>query len=350
MAKTAKKKSIAPLRIAIVGATGTVGSTLISILEERSFPLKSLFLLASARSEGEICEFKGKTYEIQNLEKFDFRQAQIVFFCAGAEVSKKFIPKAVAAGSIVIDKSSQYRNDKAVPLVVLEVNPKELKTFKNKNIIANPNCTTIPIAVALKPIYDAVGIKRINIATYQSVSGAGTEGIETLAEQTARLLNGQPMEVKVFSQQMAFNVIPHIDVLEDNGYTREEMKMILELRKIFGDPKLAVNPTAVRVPVFYGHSIAVHVETKRKISAAQAKKLLAKAPGVKLMDGKIPYATPVQEAAGHDEVFVGRVREDLSTKMGLNLWIVTDNLRKGAALNAIQIAEELAATVFNKKE
>lgn len=327
--------------VALIGATGLVGSTVLDILEQRSFPISKLYLLASSRSAGEICEYKGKTYEVQDLASFDFNQTQLAFFCAGNEVSAKYVPLAVAAGNVVIDKSSYYRYDEEVPLIVPEVNLAKLAQHKKKNIIANPNCTSIPIAVALKPIYDAVGIKRINLATYQAVSGAGKAAVEELATQTISLLNGQEAQIGVFAQQIAFNVLPQIDEFQENGYTREEMKLVWELQKIFNDKKLAINPTAVRVPVFYGHSIAVHLETKKKITLAEAQELLAKAPGVKLISGKVPYPTPVREAAGEDFVYVGRLREDLSSKNGLNLWVVTDNLRKGAALNAVQIAENL---------
>ncbi|MEO8401338.1 MAG: aspartate-semialdehyde dehydrogenase [Gammaproteobacteria bacterium] len=327
--------------IAIIGATGIVGSTTLSILEERKFPVNKIFLLASKRSAGDTVDFKGKPYFVEDLAEFDFSQTQICFFCAGNDVSEEYAPKAAALGNVVIDKSSHFRYDDDVPLVVPEVNEAALKKFSKKNIIASPNCNTIPVVVALKPIYDAVGIARINIATYQSVSGTGKDAVTELAEQTAQLLNGLPVKPKIYSQQIAFNVLPHCDEMQENGYTREEMKIVWETHKILNDKKIAINATAVRVPVFFGHSAAVHIETKEKITMQQALDLLANAPGIKLATGKHQYPSPVHDAAGKDEVFVGRVREDISHKKGLNLWVVADNLRKGAALNAVQIAEKL---------
>lgn len=326
--------------IAIVGATGVVGKTILSILEERQFPVENLFLLASKRSVGELCDFNGKTYMVEHLESFDFRQTQICFFCAGNDISAGYAPKAAKLGNIVIDKSSYFRYDPDVPLVVPEVNAHALKDFRKKNIIANPNCNTIPIVMAVKPIYDAVGIRRMNVATYQSVSGSGKEAITELAEQTIELLNGRPIKPRVYSQQIAFNVIPCIDDFEENGYTREEMKVVWETQKILNDCEIAINPTAVRVPVFYGHSAAVHLETHEKISAKDAMALISKMPGVKVLKGH-HYPTPAHDAAGKDEVFVGRIREDISHPHGLDLWIISDNLRKGAALNAVQLLEKL---------
>src|SRR3990167_4590913 len=329
--------------VAIVGATGIVGSMALSILEERQFPINKLFLIASKRSVGEVLTFKNQTYLVEDLTEFDFKQTDICFFCTSNDISAEYAPKAAALGNVVIDKSSYFRYAEEIPLIVPEVNEDVLKKYlrKKKNIIANPNCSTIPIVVALKPIYDAVGISRINIATYQSVSGSGKGAVIELAEQTALLLNGRPIKPKVYPQQIAFNVLPHCDELQENGYTKEEMKIVWEIQKILDDKKIAINPTAVRVPVFYGHSAAVHIETKEKLSASQAHDLLAKATGVKLMTGKHQYPSPVHDATGKDDVFVGRLREDLSHKKGLNLWVVTDNLRKGAALNAVQIAEKL---------
>lgn len=333
----------ATYNVAIIGATGIVGTTVLSILEERKFPVGKLYLLASKRSVGDALEFKNKSHYVEDLADFDFNQTQICFFCTSNEISAEYAPKAAACGNVVIDKSSNFRYDADIPLIVPEVNEAALANFKKKNIIANPNCNTIPVVVALKPIYDAVGMTRMNIATYQSVSGSGKDAVTELAEQTALLLNGKPIKPKIYSQQIAFNVLPHCDELQENGYTREEMKIVWETQKILDDKKIAINPTAVRVPVFFGHSAAVHIETKDKISAKQAMDLLANAPGVKLMTGKHQYPSPVRDAAGKDEVFVGRVREDLSHKKGLSLWVVTDNLRKGAALNAVQIAETLIA-------
>jgi len=329
--------------VAVVGATGAVGEVMMSILAERNFPIGNLYPLASSRSAGSTVNFKGKNITVGNLEEFDFTKVQIGLFSPGASVSAIYAPKAGEAGCVVIDNTSQFRQDKDIPLVVPEVNPHAIAQYKNRHIIANPNCSTIQMLVALKPIYDAVGIKRINVATYQSVSGSGKEAIDELHEQTVHLLNLKPIEIKVYPKQIAFNVLPHIDVFMDNGYTKEEMKMVWETQKIFEDDSILVNPTAVRVPVFYGHSEAVHIETRDKITADQAAKLLAKAPGVVLLDERKAggYPTAVTEAAGKDPVFVGRIREDISHSNGLNLWIVADNIRKGAALNAVQIAEIL---------
>jgi len=327
--------------ICIVGATGLVGGTLLSILEKQHFPFNKLFLLASENSVGKSLPFRNEYLPIHDLKTFDFSQCKIAFFCVGNDLAAEYAPKATKAGSMVIDKSFYYRNNDQVPLVIPEVNPDALIDCRKLNIIANPNCNTIPVAVGLKPIYDAVGISRINIATYQSVSGTGKDAITELREQSARLLSGQEAQPKVYSQQIAFNVLPHIDDFQENGYTREEMKIVWEMRKIFNDNSLAINPTAVRVPVFYGHAAAVHIETKDKITTAQAIALLKNAPGVKLIEGEFPYPTPAKDASGNDAVYIGRVREDISHPNGLNLWIVADNLRKGAALNALQIAEQL---------
>lgn len=327
--------------VAIVGATGLVGSTLLSLLENKLFPVSDLFLVASRQSAGKRLAFDGNDYLVHALDDFDFSRTKIAFFCVGNDLAAMYAPKAAAAGNIVIDKSFYYRNNVDVPLVIPEVNPEALALCKKLNIIANPNCNTIPVAVALKPIYDAVGITRMNIATYQSVSGTGKEAIAELIEQTKQVLENKPTDPKIYPHQIAFNVLPHIDEFQENGYTREEMKMIWELRKIFNDPSLAINPTAVRVPVFRGHAAAVHIETRDKITAAQAKKILAHAPGVVLSTAEMPYHTPAKDADGNDSVYIGRIREDLSHPNGLNLWIVADNLRKGAALNAIQIANQL---------
>jgi aspartate-semialdehyde dehydrogenase len=327
--------------VAVAGATGAVGETMIAILEERNFPVDKLYPLASSRSVGKSIRFKGQTLKVQDLEQFDFTDVQIGLFSPGASISKVHAPRAGAAGCVVVDNTSQFRYEADIPLVVPEVNPHAIADYKNHNIIANPNCSTIQMLVALKPIYDAVGIERINVATYQSVSGTGKEAIEELASQTAALLNGKPITCEVYPKQIAFNVLPHIDVFMDNGYTKEEMKMVWETRKIFEDEQILVNPTAVRVPVFYGHSEAVHIETRDKITAEQAHELLKKAPGIVLMDERKAggYPTAVPDAAGTDPVFVGRIREDISHPRGLNLWVVSDNIRKGAALNSIQIAE-----------
>lgn len=331
--------------VAVVGATGAVGETMIEILEQRNFPVGKLYPLASSRSAGKTLVFKGKAYLIEDLADFDFKKAQIGLFSAGGSLSEEFAPKAAAAGCIVIDNTSHFRYDEDIPLIVPEVNPGALDQYTNRNIIANPNCSTIQMLVALKPIYDAVGIERINVATYQAVSGTGKEAIEELATQTAKLLNGQSADCNVYPKQIAFNALPQIDVFMENGYTKEEMKMVWETKKIFDDESIVVNPTCVRIPVFYGHSEAVHIETKDKISVEQVRALLKKAPGVKIMDNRVNggYPTAVTESAGKDPVFVGRIREDISHPRGLNLWVVADNVRKGAALNSVQIAEMLIA-------
>ena len=329
--------------VAIVGATGAVGEVMLEILEARNFPVRELYLLASERSEGKKLQFRGKSVTVQNLKTFDFSQVQIGLFSAGGSISAEFAPKAAAAGCIVIDNTSQFRREEDIPLVVPEVNPHKISEYGGRRIIANPNCSTIQMLVALKPIYDAVGISRINVATYQAVSGQGKSGVEALATETAKLLNAQPIEQDVFPQQIAFNAIPLIGDIQENGYSMEEMKMVWETRKIFEDELIQVNPTCVRIPVFFGHSEALHIETKKAISAAQATELLASAPGVEVIDERLgpDFPTPVRDAAGTDPVFVGRIRKDVSTKSGLNLWVVSDNVRKGAALNSIQIAEVL---------
>lgn len=328
--------------VAILGATGLVGKHLIEILEQRDFPVKRLIPLASSRSAGGFVTFKGKQIEVLDADKFDWSEAQIGLFSAGGSISAIYAPKAAEAGCVVIDNTSHYRYEADIPLVVPEVNPQAIADYRNRNIIANPNCSTIQMLVALKPIHDAVGISRINVCTYQSVSGAGQQGIEALAKETAQLLNGRPVEGDgKFSRQIAFNVIPQIDVFMDNGYTKEEMKMHWETQKIMGDDSISVNATAVRVPVFYGHAEAVHLETRHPISVEQVKALLANAPGVVLMDDNADFPTQVGNAQGVDEVFVGRIRQDISHENGINLWVVADNVRKGAATNSIQIAEHL---------
>jgi len=333
------------VNVAIVGATGAVGEAMREILEERKFPVGNLVLLASERSEGKRLQFRGKSVQVQRLDQFDFAGTQIGLFSAGAALSADFAPRAAAAGCTVIDNTSQFRYDDDVPLVVPEVNGHRLSDTIPRNIIANPNCSTIQMVVALKPIHDAVRVRRINVATYQAVSGAGAGGVRELAGQTADLLNAKPISPRVMPKQIAFNAIPHIDKFQDNGYTREEMKMVWETRKILEDDSILVNPTCVRIPVFYGHSEAVHIETERKITAAEVRELLRSAPGVTLIDDPAGggYPTAVDNAAGADAVFVGRVREDLSHPTGINMWIVSDNVRKGAALNSVQIAEVLLA-------
>jgi aspartate-semialdehyde dehydrogenase len=329
--------------VAVVGATGAVGETMISILEERNFPVGKVYALASERSAGKRIPFKGESLVVEDLATFDFSKVQIGLFSPGASVSAVYAPKAAATGCVVIDNTSQFRYDDDIPLVVPEVNPEKVADYVNRGIIANPNCSTIQMLVALKPIYDEVGISRINVATYQAVSGTGKEAIEELATQTANLLNAKPVTPSVYPKQIAFNVLPQIDVFTDNGYTKEEMKMVWETRKIMGDDSIQVNPTAVRVPVFFGHSEAVHIETRNKISVDRVRELLEAAPGVTVIDDRSNggYPTAVTESSGHDDVYVGRIREDISHPMGIDLWVVGDNVRKGAALNSVQIAEVL---------
>jgi aspartate-semialdehyde dehydrogenase len=333
-------------KVAMVGATGAVGEAVLSILKERQFPVSELVPLASERSAGELVEFGARHATVKNLADYDFAGVDIAFFSAGASVSKLHAPRAAAAGAVVIDNTSEFRYQDDIPLVVSEVNPHAIARYTARGIIANPNCSTMQMLVALAPIHRAAGITRINVATYQSVSGAGRSGIEELGRQTAALLNFQDHPPKKFSKQIAFNVIPHIDDFQANGYTKEEMKMVWETRKILEDDSIQVNATAVRVPVFLGHSEAVHVETRDKITAKQVRTLLEKAPGVVVIDERKEggYPTPVSDAAGKDPVFVGRIREDISHPRGIDLWIVSDNIRKGAALNAIQIGELLAKT------
>lgn len=332
------------LNVAIVGATGAVGEAMLTVLEERKFPLDTLYPLASSRSLGKTVTFRGKELGMQDLAEFNFDQVDLALFSAGGAVSKEFAPIAVKSGCIVIDNTSCFRYEKDIPLVVPEVNPERIADYTKQGIIANPNCSTIQMVVALNPLHKAVGIKRINVATYQAVSGTGKKAIAELVKQLGELLNGRPIaKPEVYPMQIAFNVLPHIDEFLDNGYSREEMKMVWETKKIMEDEAILINPTTVRVPVFYGHSEAIHVELKAPLSAVAARKLLKKSPGVKLIDNlaSLQYPTPITHAIGKDEVFVGRVREDISCPNGLNLWVVADNLRKGAATNAIQIAEIL---------
>ncbi|MFW0094531.1 MAG: aspartate-semialdehyde dehydrogenase [Coxiella endosymbiont of Haemaphysalis qinghaiensis] len=328
--------------IAVVGATGVVGETILELLYERRFPVGEIYLIASENSEGKSVLFGEKQKKVYNLAKFDFSRVQFTFFSAGAERSAKYAPRAAEAGCIVIDNTSHFRYEEDIPLVVAEVNPSALENYRNRNIISNPNCSTIQLVVALKPIYDAVGITRVNVATYQSVSGAGRGAIRELAEQTAHFLNGKPLEKStIFPLQIAFNALPQIDIFYENGYTKEEMKMVWETQKIMGDTNLWVNPTAVRVPVFFGHSEAVYIETRCPISLEEARECLVQAPGIIVVDENNTYPTAISHAANADAVFVGRIRKDIFHPNGLNLWIVADNVRKGAALNAVQIAEVL---------
>jgi aspartate-semialdehyde dehydrogenase len=332
------------LNIAVVGATGVVGESMLEILSQRKFPVGKVYALASERSVGKTVDFGNRQLTVENLADFDFSKVAIGLFSAGGAVSAEFAPKAAAAGCVVVDNTSHFRRDDDIPLVVPEVNADAIAAYTARGIIANPNCSTIQMLVALKPIYDAVGIERINVCTYQAVSGAGRSAIEELVRQTTTLLNGRPLEIEGDAKQICFNAIPHIDVFMDNRYTREEMKMVWETRKILGDEEILVNPTAVRIPVFFGHSEAVHIETREKISAQSVVELLAKSPGIKVLDGVETgqYPTAVTESSGADPVFVGRIREDISHPRGINLWVVADNIRKGAALNSVQIAEILA--------
>ncbi len=329
--------------VAVVGATGAVGEAMLSILEERKFPVENVYALASSRSVGKRIPFNGGNLTVQDLAEFDFSNAQIGLFSAGAALSAEYAPKAAAAGCVVIDNTSQFRYDDDIPLIIPEVNPESIAEHTTRGIIANPNCSTIQMLVALKPIYDAVGIERINVCTYQAVSGSGKEGVEEVVTQTSQLLNGKPIETNVYPKQIAFNVLPQIDVFMDNGYTKEEMKMVWETKKIMADDSIQVNPTAVRVPVFFGHSEAIHIETRDKISVEKVREILAATPGITVLDERKDggYPTAVTESSGHDDVFVGRIREDISHAKGIDLWVVADNVRKGAALNSVQIAEEL---------
>ncbi len=329
--------------IAIVGATGAVGEAMLELLASRDLPVGELTLLASERSAGTRLPFKEKSLTVKDLAQFDFTGIDIAMFSAGGDVSADYAPKAAAAGCVVIDNTSHFRRDEDIPLIIPEVNLHALDGYKARNIIANPNCSTIQMLVALKPIMDAAGLSRINVATYQAVSGAGKSGIEELAGQSAKLLNAQDIEPEVFGKQIAFNAVPHIDDFQDNGFTKEEMKMIWETHKIFENDDVQVSPTCVRIPAFYGHSEAVYVETKSQIDADAVRVLLSGAPGIKVIDTRERggYPTAVTDAAGEDPVFVGRIRNDIMNPLGLHLWIVSDNIRKGAALNSLQIAEAL---------
>ena len=331
------------VNIAVVGATGAVGEVMLDILADRMVPAKNVYPLASERSLGKQVNFGNTTIAVNDLATFDFSKVQIGLFSAGASVSKVYAVKAAETGCVVIDNTSQFRYQKDIPLVISEVNPEKIADHVNTGIIANPNCSTMQMLVALKPIHDAVGITRINVATYQAVSGAGKKAIEDLVHQTSALLNGRPVKLEGKNKQIAFNAVPHIDSFQDNRYTKEEMKMVWETQKIFDDETIMVNPTAVRIPVFYGHSEAVHIETKLKITQDEVVNLMKKAPGIKLIDGTTigQYPTAVSDGSGSDPVFVGRIREDISHPQGINMWIVADNIRKGAALNTIQIAEIL---------
>ena len=331
-------------RVAVVGATGEVGRAFLKVLEERNFPVDEIVLFASERSEGKRLTFKGEEHEVKALSKQgSFKGIDIALFSAGSGVSKEFAPRFASDGAVVVDNSSAWRMDPEVPLVVPEVNPEDVKLFKNKGIIANPNCSTIQMVVALKPIYDRAGINRVFVATYQSVSGAGAKAIRELEDQTRAWCEGRDFpDPKHIPKRIAFNVVPRIDVFMENSYTKEEMKMANETRKIMHDENIKVSATCVRVPVFYGHSEAVHIETKKDISPEEAREVLSKAPGVVVLDDPERDIYPLAvDAEGRDEVFVGRIRKDLAFDPGLAMWVVADNIRKGAATNAVQIAELL---------
>ena len=334
-----------PINVAVLGATGLVGTAMIQILQQRQFPVKQLYALASNNSAGKIVTFNNKRIAVEDVATFDFSKVQLALFSAGGDISAIYAPKAAQAGCIVIDNTSVFRQLADVPLVVPEVNPEVLAGYRNRNIIANPNCSTIQMVVALKPIYDAVGIEKIHVATYQSVSGSGNQGIAELATQTGELLNGRPASASFYPCQIAFNVIPQIDKLQDNGFTVEEMKIIAETKKIFADPNIEISATAVRVPVFFAHSEAVHIETSKPLTASAARDLFRTAPGVQLcaeeLSVDVSYPTPAVDAVDTDPVYIGRIRNDIGNNRGLNLWIVADNIRKGAALNSVQIAELL---------
>ena len=325
--------------VVIAGATGAVGNEFLKLLEAREFPVKNLRLLASARSIGKKLEFRGEKIPVEQLTSKSFSGVDLAFFSAGRESSKVYIPHAVESGTVVIDNSSAFRMEPDVPLVVPEINPES--AFKHKGIIANPNCSTIQMVVALNPLHKAAEVKRVVVSTYQSTAGAGAKGMNELLNQTRAWANGEALEVSSFPSQILFNLFPHVDIFMENGYTKEEMKMLWETQKIMGDQSILVNATAVRVPVFYGHAEAIHLETRSPIDAQHVKELLADAPGVTVYDGNEQFPTQVSSASGNDIVHVGRIRNDITHPCGLNLWVVSDNIRKGAATNSIQIAETL---------
>ena len=333
--------------VAVVGATGAVGESMLDILNQREFPINNIYALASERSEGKKVMLGNKPLIVKDLAKFDFNLADIGLFSAGGDTSAKYAPIAGESNCVVIDNTSYFRYDDDIPLIIPEVNSCKIREYKNRNIVANPNCSTIQMLVALKPIYDAVGIKRITVSTYQAVSGSGTAAVNELAKQTAELLNGRDAEYEVYPRQIAFNALPHIDKFLDNGYTKEEMKMCWETRKIFEDESIDVSATCVRIPVFFGHSEAVQVETLEYISETEVRNLLKQAEGITVIDERRDggYPTAVHESAGSDSVFIGRIRQDISLENGLSLWVVSDNVRKGAALNSVQIAEELIKVI-----
>lgn len=328
--------------IAVVGATGAVGEEMLKILGERKFPIRKILPLASERSEGKTVIFRGKEVRVSVLRKDSFKGIDIALFSAGGSVSKEFAPLAAGAGVVVIDNTSAFRQEPDVPLVVPEVNPEDIAGYTKRNIIANPNCSTIQMVVVLKPIHDTAVIKRVVVSTYQATSGAGRRAMDELSNQVLAIFNQGEEKVEVFPHQIAFNAIPHIDVFLPNAYSREEMKMVWETKKIMKDSSIRVTATTVRVPVFHSHGEAINIETRRKIRANKVREILMSAPGVVVADDPAKNVYPLpREATGKDQVFVGRIRDDESIARGINLWVVADNIRKGAALNAIQIAEIL---------
>jgi len=333
-------------RVAVVGVTGAVGQEMLKVLEERKFPVSEIRPLASSRSQGKKVNFRGREWAVEVLDQNSFRGVDIALFSAGASISREFAPLAAQSGCVVIDNSSAFRQDPDVPLIVPEINPHRIKDYRRRNIIANPNCTTIISLMPLKPLHDYGKIKRVIASSYQATSGAGAKAMAELEEQTKAYINQEEIIPRVFPQQIAFNVIPHIDVFLDNYYTKEEMKMVWESRKILEEENLLISATCVRVPVFRAHAVAINIETEQKITRDKAIELLSSFPGIKVVDDPehLLYPTPLM-AAGRDECLVGRIREDISSPSGLNLWVVGDQLRKGAALNAVQIAELLAPEI-----
>lgn len=329
--------------VAIVGATGLVGEAIISMLEERKFPVAEIFPLASERSVAETVLFNRRPRLLGTIDEFDFSKVQLAFFATPASVSARYADRAAKAGCVVIDHSACFRQQDDVPLVVSEVNPECVAAYKKRNIIACPNAASTQLLVALKPVYDAVGISRINVATYQSVSGSGKKAVEDLARQTTRLLNAQSVENSIYPQQIAFNVLPQVGQFQEDGHSSEEQEIVQEITRIFADSQILVSPSCVRVSVFHGCSEAVHIETDKKISTAELRKLFEESPGIELVDSaeEGEYPTPVSDGVGGDEVLIGRIREDISCPQGINLWLVADNVRKGAAFNSVQIAEIL---------
>jgi aspartate-semialdehyde dehydrogenase len=335
--------------VAVVGATGAVGRQMVACLEERRFPVHRLIPLASEKSLGKNVTFLDKEIPVEVLTRDSFAGVEVALFSAGGSISKEFAPIAAAAGAVVVDNSSAWRMDPEIPLVVPEVNPGDIAQYTRHGIIANPNCSTIQMVVVLKPLHDAARIKRVVVSTYQAVSGTGHKAVEELVQQVRALFNNQEFVKKVYPHRIAFNCLPHIDVFQENGYTKEEMKMVNETLKILGDSTIQVTATTVRVPVFYGHSESVNVETHRKLSVTEARELLASAPGVKVVDDPLRNQYPMPlDAAGQDLTLVGRIREDFSIENGLNLWVVADNIRKGAATNTVQIAEILIKDYLRK--